>query len=64
MDTFIQALTDNWAEALVLFLVFVKGILNLIPTQQPVVLFSFIDWLIDYIIPNRLDSKAQKQAKK
>lgn len=64
MDTFIQALTDNWAEALVLFLVFVKGILNLIPTQQPVVLFSFIDWLIDYIIPNRLDNKAQKQAKK
>jgi hypothetical protein len=63
MENIIQALTENWAEALVLFLVFVKGILNLIPTQQPVVLFSFIDWLIDYIVPNRLE-KAQKRAKK
>lgn len=64
MDTIITALTENWAEALVLFLVFIKGILNLIPTQQPVVLFSFIDWLIDYIVPNRIDGKAQKRAKK
>ena len=47
-----------------LFLVFIKGILNLIPTQQPVVLFSFIDWLIDYIVPNRIDGKARKRAKK
>lgn len=63
MENIIQALTENWAEALVLFLVFVKGILNIIPTQQPVVLFSFIDWLIDYIVPNRLE-KAQKRPKK
>lgn len=63
MENIIQALTENWAEALVLFLVFIKGILNLIPTQQPVVLFSFIDWLIDYIVPNRLE-KAQKRPKK
>lgn len=64
MDTFFAALTENWAEALVLFLIFIKGIFNLVPTQQPVVLFSFIDWLIDFIIPNRLDKKAQKRPKK
>jgi hypothetical protein len=63
MENIVQALTENWAEALVLFLVFIKGILNIIPTQQPVVLFSFIDWLIDYIVPNRLE-RGRKQGKK
>ena len=59
--TILATLADNWAEILVLFLIFVKGVLNLIPTQQPAVLFSFIDWVIDYIVPNRLTkSKAKK----
>ena len=54
-------MADHWAEILVLFLIFVKGVLNLVPSQQPAVLFSFIDWVIDYLVPNRLTkSKAKK----
>lgn len=60
-STILATLADNWGEILVLFLIFVKGVINLIPTQQPAVLFSFIDWVIDYIVPNRLTkSKAKK----
>lgn len=60
-STILATLADNWGEILVLFLIFIKGVLNLIPTQQPAVLFSFIDWVIDYIVPNRLTkSKAKK----
>lgn len=46
-------LADNWGEILVLFLIFLKGVLNLIPSDKPAILFSLIDWAIDNIIPNR-----------
>jgi hypothetical protein len=59
--TMLATLAENWAQILVLFLIFLKGVLNLIPSQQPTVLFSFIDWVIDYLVPNRLSkSKAKK----
>lgn len=59
--TIMQTIADNWAEILVLFLVFVKGVLNLIPSQQPTVVFSFLDWAIDYLIPNRMQNKSKKR---
>lgn len=46
-------LADNWGEILVLFLIFLKGVLNLIPSDKPAILFSLIDWAIDNVIPNR-----------
>lgn len=46
-------LSENWGEILVLFLIFLKGVLNLIPTEKPSALFSFIDWAIDNVVPNR-----------
>lgn len=46
-------LSDNWGEILVLFLIFLKGVLNLIPTEKPSTLFSLIDWAIDNVVPNR-----------
>ena len=64
MEQLLTALSENWESALVLFLVFVKGILNLIPSEQPIVVFSFIDWLIDYLVPNRLQKKAKNTPKK
>lgn len=56
-------LAEHWAEILVAFLVFLKGVLNIIPTQQPVVLFSFLDWLIDYLVPNRISKAAKNKPK-
>ena len=46
-------LADNWGEILVLFLIFLKGVLNLIPSDKPAILFSLIDWAIDNVVPNR-----------
>lgn len=46
-------LADNWGEILVLFLIFFKGVLNLIPSDKPAILFSLIDWAIDNVVPNR-----------
>jgi hypothetical protein len=48
-----EFLSTYGLEVLVLFLVFLKGVLNLIPSDRPTVLFSFLDWLIDYLVPNR-----------
>lgn len=54
-----EFLSTYGLEVLVLFLVFLKGVLNLIPSDKPTVLFSFLDWLIDYLVPNRTtDPKA------
>lgn len=49
----IEFITENWGELLVLLLVFIKGVLNLIPSEQPTIVFSLIDFLIDQIVPNR-----------
>lgn len=61
METLSQFFADNGTEVLILVLVFVKGILNLIPTQQPAALFSFLDWAIDYLVPNKVANKGPKK---
>lgn len=61
METLSQFFANNGTEVLILVLLFVKGILNLIPTTKPAALFSFLDWAIDYLVPNKVAKKNPKK---
>jgi len=47
-----EFLQNNWIEILGALLVFAKVIVNLTPSEKDNKIFSFIDNIVDAIIPN------------
>lgn len=52
-ETITTAMAENWPAVLAAFLVFLKAVINLVPTDKPVPLFGLIDALIDWLAPDR-----------
>lgn len=52
-ETVTTAIADNWPAVVAAFLVFLKAVFNLVPTEKPVPLFGLLDALIEWLAPDR-----------
>lgn len=59
LETLQAAIAENWPAVLAAFLVFLKAVLNLVPTEKPVPLFSLIDWAIGQLVPDQVKDPKQ-----
>tara|TARA_Y100001973_G_C5200366_1_gene337189 strand:+ start:2116 stop:2301 length:186 start_codon:yes stop_codon:yes gene_type:complete len=49
----IDFILNNWLELLVAFLALVKVVVNLTPTEKDNQVFTYIDKIINSIVPNK-----------
>lgn len=48
-----ELIKNHWAEIILAVMAFVKVVVNLTPTEKDNKIFSFVDTIINWVIPNR-----------
>lgn len=46
--------SDNWGELVLIAMTAIKAVLNLLPTQKPVMVFGYIDQLVNWIVQDHV----------
>lgn len=46
-------LLNNWAELLLAFMTFAKVVVNLIPSEKPMQVWSYLDLVVNAVISDR-----------
>ena len=49
----IDFVTTNWAELLIGFMAFAKVVVNLIPSEKPIQVWTWVDTLINAIVADK-----------
>lgn len=56
----IEFLISNWAELLVALMAFTKVVVNLIPSEKPIKVWTYIDILISAIVADNVKGAKKK----
>ena len=54
MNDFTTFFIENWGELILIGLAALKAILNLLPSEKPVVVFTYLDALVNYLIADHV----------
>ena len=49
----IEFIVNNWAELLIGFMAFAKVVVNLIPSEKPIQVWTWVDTLINAIVADK-----------
>ena len=55
-----QLLSENWGELVLIGLSAVKAMLNLLPSEKPAQVFSYLDSLINFLITDKLRKRKER----
>ena len=55
-----QLLSENWGELVLIGLSAVKAMLNLLPSEKPSQVFSYLDSLINFLITDKLRKRKER----
>lgn len=56
-DTLTTFFADNWGELILIGLGTIKAILNLLPSEKPVLVFSYLDSLVNFLISDHTNQE-------
>ena len=51
---------NNWGELVLIGMTAIKAALNLLPTDKPVQVFSYIDSLVNWLIQDHVNNKSEE----
>lgn len=54
MNDFTTFFTENWGELILIGLAACKAILNLLPSEKPTAVFTYLDSLVNYLIADHI----------